>query len=114
MQPNHLLALIGFTMVALSIGAAAFIEEPTPPGALAIERDYHVSFPISGGSGSGGGTVSDGASGSADVTIDKNNVTAVTVTVERGGFAGPFRQGSVDWTADFQYEFYESSIEEVK
>jgi hypothetical protein len=30
----------------------------------------------------------------------------ITLTVTRGGFAGPFRQGSVDWTMTIEYENY--------
>jgi hypothetical protein len=37
----------------------------------------------------------------------------VSLSVTRGGFSGPFRQGSVDWTADLQYPFYTADVKEA-
>jgi len=42
-----------------------------------------------------------------------NHTWTVTVTSTRGGFSGPFRQGSIEWTADLQYTYYTADIQEA-
>ena len=42
-----------------------------------------------------------------------NTTWTVTISSTRGGFSGPFRQGSIEWTADLQYTYYTADIQEA-
>ncbi|MGQ9582351.1 MAG: hypothetical protein ACUVV6_02410 [Thermoplasmatota archaeon] len=80
-EPNHLLNIIGITLVLAALGGFALYTE-VPAGGAGL-RTYIASFPVDGAPGPGGsGETADGSTSESLLTIELANLTRVALNLE--------------------------------
>ncbi len=80
-EPNHLLNLIGFSLVLAALAGFAIYTE-VPAGGAGL-RHYAVAFPVAPRAGpSGGGETADGATTESLLTFEQSNLTRVALKFE--------------------------------